>query len=74
MDLTCHTFRTSGFNDLANGLFLGRVLAAGCGGWSEGTCVAKHYQRMTAADLAAAVYIHLRRNCVDLCWDMEALH
>ena len=43
MLLSCHTFRTTGYNDITNGLYLGRVLAAGCGGWSEGTCVAEHY-------------------------------
>jgi len=62
------------FNDLANGLFLGRVLAAGCGGWAEGSCVAKHYERMSAADLGAAVYIQLRRVCADLGWALAVAH
>lgn len=61
--LNLHCFRSSGFNDLANKLYLGRVVAAEAGGWTEGGCVAESYQRRTALDLSCSIYIELLRVC-----------
>ena len=51
------------FNDFANQLYLGRVVAAEAGGWTEGGCVAESYQRRTALDLSCSIYIELLRVC-----------
>ena len=61
--LNLHCFRSSGFNDIANQLYLGRVVAAEAGGWTEGGCVAESYQRRTALDLSCSIYIELLRVC-----------
>ncbi len=60
----------SGFNDLANKIFLGRLLAAEAGGWEEGGCVAESYQRRTAQDLACAIHRAMRSACRDFGWTM----
>ena len=60
-----HFARSSGFNDLANKLFLGRLIAAAAGGWEEGGCVAESYQRRTAEDLACALHRARRSDCRD---------
>ena len=70
LDFSLHFARTTGFNDLANKLFLGRVTAAEAGGWEEGGCVAEHYQRRTAEDLACAIHRALRGACRDFGWVM----
>ena len=63
-----HFARSTGFSDLANKMFLGRVMAAAAGGWAEGGCIAESYQRRTAEDLASAIHISLVRVCRDLGW------
>ena len=70
LNLSLHFGRTTGFNDLANKCFLGRLLAAEAGGWEEGTCVAENYQRRTAEDLGSAIYIAMVRVSRDLGWTM----
>ena len=64
--LNLHFGRTTGFNDVANRLYLGRKAAAEAGGWAEGGCIAKHYQQRTATDIAASMFIELVRVCRDL--------
>lgn len=61
--LNLHCFRSTGFNDIANKLYLGRVAAAEAGGWTEGGCIAQSYQRRTAMDLSCSIYIELLRVC-----------
>ena len=68
LNFSLHFARTSGFSDLANKMFLGRLLAAEAGGWAEGGCVAESYQRRTAEDLASALHISLVRVGRDLRW------
>ena len=70
LDFSLHFARTTGFNDLANKLFLGRIIAAEAGGWEEGGCVAESYQRRTAEDLACALHRNLRSACRDFGWIM----
>lgn len=61
--LNLHCFRSTGFNDLANRMYLGRVNAAEAGGWTEGGCVAESYQRRSALDLSCSIYIEYLRVC-----------
>ena len=72
LNLNLHFARTTGFNDLANKLYLGRVIAAEAGGWEEGGCVAESYQRRSAEDLACALHRALRSACRDFEWTMPA--
>lgn len=66
LNFSLHFARSTGFNDLSNKLFLGRIIAAEAGGWEEGGCVAESYQRRTAEDLACAIHRNLRAACRDL--------
>jgi hypothetical protein len=70
LTFSLHFARSSGFNDLANKLFLGRLIAAEAGGWEEGGCVAESYQRRTAEDLACALHRAMRSACRDFDWAM----
>jgi hypothetical protein len=70
LNFSLHFARSSGFNDLANKIFLGRLLAAEAGGWEEGGCVAESYQRRTAQDLACAIHRAMRSACRDFGWTM----
>jgi hypothetical protein len=70
LDFSLHFARSTGFNDLSNKLFLGRLTAAEAGGWEEGGCVAESYQRRTAEDLACAIHRNLRAACRDFGWTM----
>lgn len=66
LKFSLHSGRATGFNDLANRLYLGRVAAAEAGGWAEGGCISQAYQRRTAADISASLFINMIRVCRDL--------
>lgn len=61
--LNLHCFRSTGFNDIANRMYLGRRNAAEAGGWAEGGCVLESYQRRTAMDLSCSIYMEFLRVC-----------
>lgn len=66
LNFSLHFARTTGFNDLANRLYLGRRVAAEAGGWAEGGCITQSYQKRTAADISSSLFISLLRVCRDL--------